>query len=132
MSFKSIEIKGLRGFATAQKLEFAIPNGQPGSGLTFLIGPNNAGKSTIVEALRSLPYQQPQSFTVGKRNARADDRVSIKITDSQNRMKELRTVDSGGSESTWEGMASSTSTEKILVLPSRRYFSSHSKLYLRT
>jgi len=53
MSLSSIEILGFRGFATKQKLEIALPDGNtPGSGLTIIVGANNSGKSTITEAFR--------------------------------------------------------------------------------
>ena len=32
MRFQTMEIEGLRGFSTLQKLDFALPNGKPGSG----------------------------------------------------------------------------------------------------
>lgn len=68
MPLTSISICGLRGFGTKQKLRLAVPNGTLGSGLTMLIGPNNAGKSTVLEALRAFSSEEPKSFTEGKRN----------------------------------------------------------------
>jgi AAA15 family ATPase/GTPase len=49
-----IDISGLRGFATNQRLELAIPNGKVGSGLTIVVGQNNAGKSTVTEAFAAI------------------------------------------------------------------------------
>ncbi len=54
VSIKAIEIYGFRGFAAKQRVELALPNGKPGSGLTLIVGPNNSGKSTVVEALRFI------------------------------------------------------------------------------
>lgn len=125
MSLQKLELVGLRGFATQQELSFAIPNGNPGSGLTTLVGPNNGGKSTVVEALRALAASspqdpsQPQSFTEGRRNKRADDRITIRATNVDGGVGGLRTVESGGSETEWHP---STVDERIFVLPSRRYF----------
>ena len=72
-----ISIEGLRGFADKTEMVLSKPNGKPGSGLTLLTGPNNSGKSTIIEAikLRSSVHQNP-SFHVGMRNAKTDS-VSI-------------------------------------------------------
>lgn len=125
MSLQKLELRGLRGFATLEELPFAIPNGNRGSGLTTLVGPNNGGKSTIVEALRALAASspqnpaQPRSFTEGRRNKRADDRVIIRTMDSSGNIGGLRTVDSGGSETEW---FPNQLVERIFVLPSRRYF----------
>lgn len=126
MSLQKLELRGLRGFATLQELAFAIPNGESGSGLTTLVGPNNGGKSTIVETLRALVASSPQSpshsrsFTEGRRNKRAGDRVTIQATDSSGKIGGLRTVASGGSETEW---FPDQVGERIFVLPSRRYFS---------
>ena len=66
---KEIIICGLRGFSAEKKVNFAIPNGEKGSGLTILVGGNNTGKTTIIEAIKykhsfaeitySLPYLGP-------------------------------------------------------------------------
>jgi predicted ATP-dependent endonuclease of OLD family len=63
MSIVTLAISGLRGFASDQTLSLAIPNGKPGSGLTVLVGPNNGGKSTVIEAFKALtsnPYVRCQ------------------------------------------------------------------------
>ena len=54
MSVKSLTIKGLRGFSKPEKLRLAEPTGKVGSGLTILVGPNNGGKSTIIEAFGAV------------------------------------------------------------------------------
>lgn len=119
MTIASLAILGLRGFATRQELKLATPNGADGSGLTVVVGPNNAGKSTIVEALRTFAHESP-SFTEGKRNRAAGERVSISVTDDAKQMYELRTVAGGGSETEWQPQRPNF---RILALPSRRHFS---------
>ena len=54
MTITSLSIKGLRGFSQEQAINFAEPNGEIGSGFTILVGPNNGGKSTVIESLRAL------------------------------------------------------------------------------
>lgn len=55
MLIKSIELKNFKGFkSTNNKLDFNLPNGNPGSGLNVFIGENNCGKSTVFEALNYL------------------------------------------------------------------------------
>lgn len=52
MNINKIKIKGLRGFSVERTIHFAIPDGEhEGSGLTVFVGPNNGGKSTIIEAV---------------------------------------------------------------------------------
>jgi energy-coupling factor transporter ATP-binding protein EcfA2 len=119
MPYQRIEIKGLRGFSTSQSLDLASPTGQSGSGLTVVVGPNNAGKSTVVEALRVFSSSQAPSFMEGKRNKAAGDRVRLELIENAESRFVLRTIDAGGSETLWEGAAPAA---RILVLPSRRHF----------
>ena len=80
MSITRLTILGLRGFSTEETFEFAVPSGSPGSGLTVLVGPNGGGKSTVLEALRVAGRTQNVSFSEGKRNLVAGDRVAIRWT----------------------------------------------------
>ena len=117
MSVVSLDILGFRGFSHEQTLCFAQPNGKTGSGLTILVGPNNGGKSTIVESLQAISSHNV-SFSEGKRNKKAGDRVTIRAKTDIGDVHELRTVDSGGSNTVRE-------PDKIFVCfvqPSRRYF----------
>jgi predicted ATPase len=120
MSIQSLEITGLRAFGLTRKVTFAIPNGKPGSGLTLFVGPNNGGKSTIIEALRALAGRRPQSFSVGKRNPVAKDRIAITAIDTNGGLHELKTLGVGGSEASYSG---TEAIGRIFVLPSRRFFS---------
>jgi hypothetical protein len=120
MSIQSLEITGLRAFGIPRKINFAIPNGKLGSGLTLFVGPNNGGKSTIIEALRALAGRRPQSFSVGKRNPVANDRIAITAIDTNGGLHELKTLGVGGSEASYSG---TEAIGRIFVLPSRRFFS---------
>jgi hypothetical protein len=122
MAIKQISIYGFRGFAEEQILPFAMPNGKAGSGLNIIVGPNNAGKSTIVEAFIALTSRQTPSFNEGQRNAQTGDRVSIRIEDGLGSVSQLQTVDEGGSETAWGNTAIPDRTS-CYVLPSRRFFS---------
>ena len=123
MNFSNITIFGYRGFEVEQEIQLAIPNGSYGSGLTVLVGPNNSGKSTIVESFRAMSQRNTPSFTEGKRNRNSGDIVSIKIRDTENNELELRTVERGGSESTRIENGISDNDIRIFTLPSRRAFS---------
>lgn len=117
---ESISVTGFRGFQTQQILNFAVPNAASGSGLTILIGPNGGGKSTLVECFRKLSRRDSASFTEGKRNKIAGDRISIKLRFNGSE-GELRTVSAGGSETEWIS-ANKQEFPKIYFLPSRRVF----------
>ena len=117
MTAKHLSIRGYRGFSKTQKLYFSQPNGQLGSGLTVLVGPNSGGKSTVVESLYALS-SRTATFSEGKRNKSAGNRVSF-VLQMDSTTHKLQTVDGGGSETkrTPEG-----SHINIYVLPSRRFF----------
>jgi|SRR5580704_669241 AAA15 family ATPase/GTPase len=82
MMYDSIEIEGFRGFGSSQKVTFAMPNGTDrGSGLTIIVGENNSGKSTVIEALRSFTMAS-STFSEGQRNERHGDRVRVVLRSS--------------------------------------------------
>jgi len=127
MTIKKIGIKGLRGFEEEGIINLAIPNGKYGSGLTILVGPNNSGKSTIIEAFSaasiagSSTYKN-QSFTEEMRNKK-DDNISIKIFDEADGVYEISNnksslkCETGG----WSSL-NKKSCEDVFILPSRRSF----------
>lgn len=116
MFLTRIEILGYRGFRQRQGLDFAIPNGTPGGGLTILTGPNNAGKSSITECLRARSGDSV-SFTIGTRNA-AVEAIEIVYVFGE-KQETIKSLTKGSSETVREGI----SDRSILVLPARRTFS---------
>ena len=130
----SLSIQGLRGFGNLATLEPSIPTGQEGSGLSFIVGPNNSGKTTITEAIRifNSGYESP-SFSEGKRNAASNHRVTLSLTeiDENHDQKhwEIKTHERGGSatESYIESHKLQTEYRQICcprksyVLKSRRF-----------
>ena len=50
---KNVKIKNFRS-VKGEDFDLAIPNGELGSGLTIIVGPNNVGKSNIVRAIDAL------------------------------------------------------------------------------
>lgn len=120
MALTTLEILGYRGFAESQKLSLAVPDKNPGSGLTILVGANNSGKSTVVEALRDCAGGGTPSFTEGKRNQASGGRVRITLTNNdEGRSTTIETVATGGSETLRAG---APLPESILAIPSRRQF----------
>lgn len=116
---KSISILGFRGYGEKQKVNFALPNGIKGSGLSFLVGANNSGKTSIIESIRAFngyPNETP-SFSVGKRNSKADSRVEISMEDEVGNICTIKTVESGGSSTT----KIPNQSHSTYVLQSRRF-----------
>ena len=117
MPLTKIEILGFRGFKRRGTLSFAIPNGNPGSGLTVITGPNNSGKSSILECLKARNGYQSPSFTMGARNANIEE-VSIRYT-INGKHETISSLKKGSSETKKEGVDPNF---QIFVLPSRRAF----------
>lgn len=113
---KQLSIHGFRGFANEQSIVFSLPNGEVGSGLNVIVGANNSGKSTIIESIKA--FNGDCSFSEGKRNVKAEQRVEIKITDENNVERSLRTVASGGSQVIY---ANQNDKIEAYILPSRRF-----------
>jgi len=118
MTITRLKVHGYRGFSAESAVNFATPNGTPGSGLTVLTGPNNSGKSSILECLRARTFDQPISFTAGTRNSAVEE-VSITYT-INGRDEALRSIVKGSSETSKQGFDRAFN---IFVLPSRRTFS---------
>ena len=52
MKFSRFKIKDFRCFSETQSLKFAIPiEDREGSGITYIVGQNNAGKTTVLEGI---------------------------------------------------------------------------------
>ena len=119
MAVTTLAIKRLRGFAAEQRLRLAKPSGDVGSGLTILVGPNSGGKSTVVEAFHAFS-KNDVTFSEGKRNTNSKSLVTIRTEYEDGATHELRTVDSGGSETIRDSQRNEP--EAWYVLPSRRFF----------
>lgn len=117
MTVNQIFIQGYRGFQSPGQVEFAAPNGKYGSGLTILTGPNNSGKSTVLECLKIRSQHNSASFTSGTRN-RTTDHVEIRYI-VNGKEESLVSAKKGGSETVSKDV---DPNEKIFVLQSRRAF----------
>jgi predicted ATPase len=117
---QKLTIEGLRGFSQKREIQLALPNGNAGSGLTLLTGPNNSGKSTIIEAIkvRSAVHRLP-SFHIGMRNTKTD---AVNITYLIDGIEETVKSSRAGSSET---ISDRTSDLTPYIVPSRRQFSPH-------
>lgn len=117
MTLTRLTVGGLRGLRTDQTIDFAEPSGVNGSGLTLLVGSNNSGKSTFLEAI-GYACNNPwggTAFAQGKRNYAYGDRVSIKLEGIHGETVTLSSVSPGSSETNRGG-----DTLEVFLLPARR------------
>lgn len=122
-TIRKLSIQGLRGYAEKKSIEFAQPDGSVGSGLTIIVGPNNSGKSTILEALMAVTQEgNPPTFSEGKRNISAEGRVRIELENSKGEIKKVATVPAGGSQTNWENIDVRPAGQDVFILLSRRTF----------
>ncbi len=56
--YKTLTISHYKGFYDKQSVEFATPKDKTGSGLTIIVGPNNAGKTALLEALNPTLFDE--------------------------------------------------------------------------
>lgn len=114
MSLKSLSIAEYKGFFEEQIIHFAIPNGKLGSGLTLILGPNNSGKTTLIE---SLLIKTEKKFRESERHVGISPRISIVYSDG---VSSFTNVDHGSQIKLVEGSNRHIGFE---VIPSRRYWS---------
>lgn len=124
-----LSVSGFRGFRETSSLKLSIPNGVAGSGLTVVVGANNAGKSSLWECFdavaRKLSGMGEVSFTDGQRNHASPNGVQIALDREDGATYNLQTLDQDTSETTagWHPLDPNVQSDlKIVVLPSRRYF----------
>lgn len=123
---KNLSISGFRGFGKKEVANFAQPNGNEGSGLTFLVGSNNSGKTTILEALDFFNFYSDNSPSIAekKRNTKTESMVELVLTNIDNDIYSIVSDNNGGSVT----HMSKNSEEKvgyhelkIFTLQSRRF-----------
>lgn len=117
MSLRSITIKGFRGFSKSNTIYLAEPNKLPGSGLTVLTGPNNSGKSSILECINLRSSYESPSFDVEMRN-----RLSKEVLITYDLTKSIEFICSIKQDASESKFLNRNDSFKSLVLPSRRAF----------
>lgn len=68
-------IRNFKGYSNLQTIEFASPNGKEGSGITFIVGENNTGKSTVFDAIKKL--HRNSKFLPKERNSNQDPEIEF-------------------------------------------------------
>lgn len=96
MSIKRLTIEGLRGFSEETNINFAMPdNVTPGSGLTVLVGPNNSGKSTIIESIHLL-NSNTDIIPLSVRNIKTNGKIKIEAEDLSGIKRTIKSTDNNG------------------------------------
>lgn len=78
---KKLTIANFRVFGVEQDIDFAIPNGKAGSGLTILVGPNNAGKTTVLETIAQFFSGDDFEASRLMRRPSSDLKICVTIND---------------------------------------------------
>lgn len=123
---KELKVSGLRGFGVEQKLNFAIPKKKLGSGITFIVGSNNSGKTTILESLGyfNLDKSNSPSIAERKRNIKTQSKVNIYLTDEKDDIYKIESHKHGGSVTVMQKNGEeygNFEALQIFVLQSRRF-----------
>lgn len=82
-ALRSLSIEHYRGFYNQRDFSFAEPNNQNGSGLTLFVGPNNSGKSSILNAIRLV--LSPRQVDLEHRHPDQALRIAIANGDGEER-----------------------------------------------
>src|SRR3989304_6691629 len=117
---KKLKISHYKGFFEEQEIKFSVPDGsKTGSGLTVIVGPNNTGKTTIIEALLLSQNTGSKRFKESERHQRNDP--IIVIEDNDGNLKSFTNTDRGAviQETIISG---SNLNLEIELIPSRRYW----------
>lgn len=81
---KTLKIEHFKGFGDQRNtFSFAVPSGEPGSGLSVIVGPNSYGKSTVFDAL--LKLASDKRFPQSERDGIHD--VTVTLTDTDGNRK---------------------------------------------
>jgi predicted ATP-dependent endonuclease of OLD family len=119
MKFSKFTIKHYRCFQDMQTLKFAQPNkDKPGSGITFIVGENNSGKTTLIEGLF---FRDQQKIRGSERQKEGDSEFQLYDSDNsvQRKLKVIRK-----SSYTLIEDPKINDSELFEIVPSRRHWHS--------
>ena len=94
MAILNVKVKGIRSFKNLTTIDFAIPDGtNNGSGLNMLVGPNNSGKSSLIETLY-LANNNLEMIPSSIRNSQSSNGVEIELNFDNGNNKKIISMQS--------------------------------------
>lgn len=122
----SLAVEGFRGFREPACLRLAQPDGNPGSGLTIVVGANNTGKSTVWESFDAAARKMKGdvSFSEGRRNqgSASGVRIALEYVDGSSYTVQSRSRHTSETRAEWSPPDAAFATHEIVSVPSRRQF----------
>jgi energy-coupling factor transporter ATP-binding protein EcfA2 len=120
-AIQTVSIEHYRGFYERRTIAFAKPSGLAGSGLTVLVGPNNSGKSSVLNAIRLA--LQPRQVDVEHRHG--DAVLCITIVNDLGFEKGISNPGGGAATVAMGDGNAWPSVEDFRYVPSRRSWSAY-------
>ena len=119
MRYSKFTIQHYRSFQDAQTLKFAQPDtGKSGSGITFIVGENNTGKTTLIEGLF---LRDGEKIKLSERQQ--SGQPCFELYDSSGELKRKLTLIREGSYTLKEEPMIDDS-EAFEIIPARRHWQS--------
>ena len=83
-TISNLTVEGYKSIGEKIEVKFAVPNGEDvGSGLTFIVGKNNSGKTNIIDALKALVSNSKKKIILKserhKKDTSGDTFISISV-----------------------------------------------------
>ncbi|MFO1049911.1 MAG: AAA family ATPase [Geminicoccaceae bacterium] len=122
---QSISIENFRGFYAKQTIELSAPSGSYGSGLTVFVGPNNSGKTTVIDALKLLART---NVTIDIEHRHENERMVISSADASGRTKSITNPDGGAVTDNLGDKLAMPNTNTLRFVPSRRAWNAYSSM----
>jgi len=117
--YSKFTLEHYRSFAEEQTLNFAAPRGGEGSGITYIVGENNSGKTTVIEGLRLQGNKMIRASEM-----RAEGNPTFKLYDTENVLKrDVRLVRSGSYQ--LKADPDLGPDDVFEIIPSRRHWNSN-------
>jgi ABC-type cobalamin/Fe3+-siderophores transport system ATPase subunit len=121
-SIQEFRIEGYRSFSTEQLFVPAVPDSnRPGTGMTWVVGPNNSGKSSLLEAIEMCALGQNIQLERSYRNKSTMYRTNAICTWSDGRKAQLQSNPSNPTQLLWSllgGEKKTTSAHRVVYVPS--------------
>lgn len=119
MYYSRFEVSHFRCFADMQKLFFAVPQeNELGSGITYIVGENNVGKTTLVE---SLWVKKDHKLNDSEKRP-GDQSPVFRYYDQREEI--IKTIELAPSDGYKFSVTSQNSTREFEIISSRRYWRS--------